>query len=123
MHRGSLRRLGLDQLALGQLHWSVAKYAPPLERALWDGLAAIYDEVRCLCGFGLNIGNLITKANARCMHMHRAFVNSDSTHLNVKGVLQKFDPSAPSAICWLWAHWPRPESVLKIYSVCRCRVW
>ncbi|KAK9918860.1 hypothetical protein WJX75_007596 [Coccomyxa subellipsoidea] len=42
--RGSLRRLGLDQLALGQLHWSVAKYAPPLERALWDGLAAIYDE-------------------------------------------------------------------------------
>ncbi|EIE24793.1 Aldo/keto reductase [Coccomyxa subellipsoidea C-169] len=42
--RGSLRRLGLNQLALGQLHWSVAKYAPPLERALWDGLAAIYDE-------------------------------------------------------------------------------
>lgn len=44
-HRGSLRRLGLQQLALGQLHWSVAKYAPPLERALWDGLAAMYDEV------------------------------------------------------------------------------
>ena len=48
-HRGSLRRLGLDQLALGQLHWSVAKYAPPLERALWDGLAAIYDEVQYVC--------------------------------------------------------------------------
>lgn len=47
MDRGSLRRLGLDQLALGQLHWSVAKYAPPVERALWDGLAAIYDEVEC----------------------------------------------------------------------------
>ena len=48
-HRGSLRRLGLDQLALGQLHWSVAKYAPALERALWDGLAAIYDEVQYVC--------------------------------------------------------------------------
>ncbi len=47
MDRGSLRRLGLDNLALGQLHWSVAKYAPPVERALWDGLAAIYDEVGC----------------------------------------------------------------------------
>ncbi|BDA49221.1 probable aldo-keto reductase 2 [Coccomyxa sp. Obi] len=44
MDRGSLRRLGLDQLALGQLHWSVAKYAPPVERALWDGLVAMYDE-------------------------------------------------------------------------------
>ena len=42
--RGSLRRLGRPSLALGQLHWSVAKYAPPLERALWDGLAAMYDE-------------------------------------------------------------------------------
>ena len=47
MDRGSLRRLGLDQLALGQLHWSVAKYAPPVERALWDGMAAMYDEVGC----------------------------------------------------------------------------
>jgi pyridoxine 4-dehydrogenase len=47
--RQSLKRLGLQQLALGQLHWSVAKYAPPVERALWDGLAAMHDQV-CLLG-------------------------------------------------------------------------
>ena len=43
--RGSLRRLGLEQIALGQLHWSVAKYAPPLERVLWEGLAGMYEQV------------------------------------------------------------------------------
>lgn len=46
--RGSLERLGLEQLALGQLHWSTANYAPPQERALWDGLVAMYDQVRSL---------------------------------------------------------------------------
>lgn len=44
-YRASLKRLGQEQLALGQLHWSVAKYAPPLERALWDGLVSMYEEV------------------------------------------------------------------------------
>lgn len=43
--RGSLRRLGLEQIALGQLHWSVAKYAPPLECVLWEGLAGMYEQV------------------------------------------------------------------------------
>ena len=47
MRRGSLRRLGLEQIALGQLHWSVAKYAPPLERVLWEGLAGMYEQVAC----------------------------------------------------------------------------
>jgi len=42
--RGSLRRLGADQAALGQLHWSAARYAPLQERALWDGLVAIHDQ-------------------------------------------------------------------------------
>ncbi|CAL5226840.1 g9706 [Coccomyxa viridis] len=42
--RGSLQRLGLEQIALGQLHWSVAKYAPPLERVLWEGLAGMYEQ-------------------------------------------------------------------------------
>ena len=85
--RGSLRRLGAKNLALGQLHWSAARcapgfsnhstplrsgvrrtlavpmyiicsqlhacvahcrYAPLQERALWDGLAAIHNEVSCL---------------------------------------------------------------------------
>ena len=31
--RGSLRRLEAEQLAIGQLHWSAAKYAPLQERA------------------------------------------------------------------------------------------
>jgi pyridoxine 4-dehydrogenase len=26
--KGSLRRTGLEQISLGQLHWSAAKYAP-----------------------------------------------------------------------------------------------
>jgi aryl-alcohol dehydrogenase-like predicted oxidoreductase len=42
--RGSLRRLGLERIALGQLHWSAARYAPLQERALWDGLAAMHDQ-------------------------------------------------------------------------------
>ena len=43
--RGSLRRLQLDRAAIGQLHWSAAKYAPLQERALWDGLVRMYSEV------------------------------------------------------------------------------
>ena len=43
--RGSLKRLGTAQLAIGQLHWSTANYQPLQERALWDGLVRLYDEV------------------------------------------------------------------------------
>ncbi len=43
--RGSLRRLQLERAAIGQLHWSAAKYAPFQERALWDGLVRMYGEV------------------------------------------------------------------------------
>ena len=58
--RGSLRRLGAEQLAIGQLHWSTANYQPLQERALWDGLVRLYDEVRpdscnqssCCSGYG-----------------------------------------------------------------------
>ncbi|EEF46767.1 aldo/keto reductase, putative [Ricinus communis] len=42
--RGSLERLQLEQLGIGQLHWSTANYAPPQELALWDGLVAMYDK-------------------------------------------------------------------------------
>lgn len=42
--RGSLQRLGAEQAAIGQLHWSASKYAPFQERALWDGLVAIYEQ-------------------------------------------------------------------------------
>lgn len=41
--RGSLARLGLEKLSIGQLHWSTATYAPWQERATWDGLVAAYD--------------------------------------------------------------------------------
>ena len=43
--KGSLRRLGMEQLGIGQLHWSTANYQPLQERALWDGLVALHDEV------------------------------------------------------------------------------
>eukprot|EP00879_Flechtneria_rotunda_P032354 GHRR01035546.1.p1 GENE.GHRR01035546.1~~GHRR01035546.1.p1 ORF type:complete len:247 (+),score=57.22 GHRR01035546.1:528-1268(+) len=41
--KGSLRRTGLEQISLGQLHWSTAKYAPLQEWALWNGLADCYE--------------------------------------------------------------------------------
>lgn len=42
--KGSLRRTGLEQISLGQLHWSAAKYAPLQEWALWNGLADCYEQ-------------------------------------------------------------------------------
>ncbi len=38
----------MEQLAIGQLHWSTANYQPLQERALWDGLVALYDEVHSI---------------------------------------------------------------------------
>ena len=37
--------MGRERLALGQLHWSTANYQPLQEGALWDGLAAMHDQV------------------------------------------------------------------------------
>lgn len=45
MDRSSLDRIQVDQIGIGQLHWSTANYAPLQERALWDGLVAMYDKV------------------------------------------------------------------------------
>eukprot|EP00803_Ostreobium_quekettii_P003166 evm.model.scf_1055.2 EVM.evm.TU.scf_1055.2 scf_1055:9334-14045(+) len=42
--QGSLRRLAMDKLSVGQLHWSAAKYAPLQEVALWNGLADCYQK-------------------------------------------------------------------------------
>ncbi|KXZ43023.1 hypothetical protein GPECTOR_106g117 [Gonium pectorale] len=42
--RGSLRRLGAEQLSVGQLHWSTANYQPLQELALQAGLADCYDQ-------------------------------------------------------------------------------
>lgn len=36
----------MDQIGIGQLHWSTANYQPLQERALWDGLVALHDQVR-----------------------------------------------------------------------------
>ncbi|URD94753.1 Aldo/keto reductase family [Musa troglodytarum] len=44
--KSSLERLQLDQIGIGQLHWSTANYAPLQEQALWDGLVAMYEEVQ-----------------------------------------------------------------------------
>ena len=45
--RASLARSGQERLALAQLHWSTANYAPLQERLMWDGLVAIYNEACC----------------------------------------------------------------------------
>lgn len=43
--RSSLNRMQIEQIGIGQLHWSTAKYAPLQELALWDGLVAMYEKV------------------------------------------------------------------------------
>ncbi|XP_077248457.1 NAD(P)-linked oxidoreductase superfamily protein [Tasmannia lanceolata] len=40
----SLDRMQIDQIGIGQLHWSTANYAPLQELALWDGLVAMYEK-------------------------------------------------------------------------------
>ena len=35
----------IEQIGIGQLHWSTANYAPLQELALWDGLVAMYEKV------------------------------------------------------------------------------
>jgi len=45
--RASLSRLQQDKLSLAQLHWSTANYQPFQERALWDGIADVYDNGLC----------------------------------------------------------------------------
>eukprot|EP00252_Welwitschia_mirabilis_P005816 TRINITY_DN16411_c0_g1_i5.p1 TRINITY_DN16411_c0_g1~~TRINITY_DN16411_c0_g1_i5.p1 ORF type:complete len:287 (-),score=39.02 TRINITY_DN16411_c0_g1_i5:592-1452(-) len=42
--KSSLGRLQIQQLGLGQLHWSTANYAPFQERALWNGLVEMYEK-------------------------------------------------------------------------------
>lgn len=42
--KGSLQRLGTEQLSLGQLHWSASNYAPLQEIALWNGLSDCYEQ-------------------------------------------------------------------------------
>ena len=41
----------MDQIGIGQLHWSTANYQPLQERALWDGLVALHDQVRLHLSF------------------------------------------------------------------------
>ena len=43
--RASLDRMQIEQIGIGQLHWSTANYAPLQELALWDGLVAMYEKV------------------------------------------------------------------------------
>ncbi|KAJ3690322.1 hypothetical protein LUZ61_019486 [Rhynchospora tenuis] len=42
--KSSLDRLQVDKIGIGQLHWSTANYAPLQEKALWDGLVAMYEK-------------------------------------------------------------------------------
>ena len=45
--RASLERLEQPKLAIAQLHWSTSKYLPFQEKALWEGIADVYDEGLC----------------------------------------------------------------------------
>ena len=42
--RGSLARMGRDQLEVVQAHWSAQNFQPWQEPALWDGLARCYES-------------------------------------------------------------------------------
>jgi diketogulonate reductase-like aldo/keto reductase len=57
--RGSLRRVGLEQISLGQLHWSAAKYAP-----LQVGLGS---EGRACTEYHLLAGMLLLAAESSLM--------------------------------------------------------
>jgi len=41
------RRLQQSKLAIAQLHWSTAKYQPFQEKALWEGIANVYQNGLC----------------------------------------------------------------------------
>jgi len=45
--KASLARLQNSKLAVAQLHWSTSKYQPFQEKALWEGIADVYDEGLC----------------------------------------------------------------------------
>jgi pyridoxine 4-dehydrogenase len=45
--KASLNRLEQDKLSIAQLHWSTANYQPFQEKALWEGIANVYDEDLC----------------------------------------------------------------------------
>lgn len=45
--RTSLERLQQEKLAVAQLHWSTSNYQPFQEKALWEGIADVYDEGLC----------------------------------------------------------------------------
>ena len=45
--KASLERLEQDKLSIAQLHWSTANYQPFQEKALWKGIADVYDEGLC----------------------------------------------------------------------------
>jgi pyridoxine 4-dehydrogenase len=45
--RESLQRLNQTSLCIAQLHWSTNNYLPIQERALWEGIADVYDEGLC----------------------------------------------------------------------------
>lgn len=45
--KASLKRLGQDKLTLAQLHWSTSNYLPFQERALWEGIANVYEQNLC----------------------------------------------------------------------------
>ncbi|GKU89018.1 hypothetical protein SLEP1_g3213 [Rubroshorea leprosula] len=51
--KASLDRLQIEQIGIGQLHWSTANYAPPQELALWGGLVAMYEKVTMIYSNGL----------------------------------------------------------------------
>ncbi|XP_057950781.1 pyridoxal reductase, chloroplastic isoform X2 [Malania oleifera] len=42
--KSSLARMQVQQIGIGQLHWSTANYAPLQELSLWDGLVAMYEK-------------------------------------------------------------------------------
>lgn len=68
MCRGSLRRLGQEQLAIGQLHWSTANYQPLQERALWDGLVRMHGEVSPQLEFRLMF-DFCAQAKGQALHL------------------------------------------------------
>lgn len=63
----------IEQIGIGQLHWSTANYAPLQERALWDGLVAMYDKVS---PFGISICMLLENGYTHSNEYNAGFSSS-----------------------------------------------
>lgn len=66
----------IEQIGIGQLHWSTANYAPFQEMALWDGLVAMYDKVTIIFAQMLQLSHIYFSLLSLHSDSHEIYVCS-----------------------------------------------